>query len=71
MGAVQFGLQSRDFPFELFGIYFPSLLRKYLVSYETQQKECAYMLTDPRVTRPFNWTMAALLVASIAPTLFE
>jgi threonine/homoserine/homoserine lactone efflux protein len=29
------------------------------------------LLTDPRVTRPFNWTMAALLVASIAPTLFE
>ncbi len=29
------------------------------------------MLTDPRVARPFNWTMAALLVASIAPTLFE
>jgi hypothetical protein len=28
-------------------------------------------LKDPRVTRPFNWTMAALLVASIAPTLFE
>ena len=29
------------------------------------------VLRDPRVTRPFNWTMAALLVASIAPTLFE
>jgi threonine/homoserine/homoserine lactone efflux protein len=29
------------------------------------------LLMDPRVTRPFNWTMAALLVASIAPTLFE
>jgi threonine/homoserine/homoserine lactone efflux protein len=29
------------------------------------------LLTDPRVIRPFNWTMAALLVASIAPTLFE
>jgi threonine/homoserine/homoserine lactone efflux protein len=29
------------------------------------------LLKDPRVTRPFNWTMAALLVASIAPTLFE
>ena len=29
------------------------------------------LLTDPRVTRPFNWTMAALLVDSIAPTLFE
>src|SRR5579863_9737700 len=28
-------------------------------------------LRDPRVTRPFNWTMAALLVASIAPTLIE
>jgi threonine/homoserine/homoserine lactone efflux protein len=29
------------------------------------------LLTDPRVARPFNWTMAALLVVSIAPTLFE
>jgi threonine/homoserine/homoserine lactone efflux protein len=29
------------------------------------------LLKDPRVIRPFNWTMAALLVASIAPTLFE
>jgi len=29
------------------------------------------LLIDPRVTRPFNWTMAALLVASIAPALFE
>jgi threonine/homoserine/homoserine lactone efflux protein len=29
------------------------------------------LLIDPRVTRPFNWTMAALLVASIAPILFE
>ena len=29
------------------------------------------LLRDPRVTRPFNWTMAALLVASIAPILFE
>jgi threonine/homoserine/homoserine lactone efflux protein len=29
------------------------------------------LLRDSRVTRPFNWTMAALLVASIAPTLFE
>jgi threonine/homoserine/homoserine lactone efflux protein len=29
------------------------------------------LIMDPRVTRPFNWTMAALLVASIAPTLFE
>ena len=29
------------------------------------------LLRDPRVTRPFNWTMAALLIASIAPTLFE
>jgi threonine/homoserine/homoserine lactone efflux protein len=29
------------------------------------------LLKDPRVTRPFNWTMAALLVASIAPILFE
>ncbi|HKI16110.1 MAG TPA: LysE family translocator [Roseiarcus sp.] len=29
------------------------------------------VLRDPRVMRPFNWTMAALLVASIAPTLFE
>jgi threonine/homoserine/homoserine lactone efflux protein len=28
-------------------------------------------LKDPRVTKPFNWTMAALLVSSIAPTLFE
>ena len=29
------------------------------------------LLRDPHVTRRFNWTMAALLVASIAPTLFE
>ena len=29
------------------------------------------LLMDPRATRPFNWTMAALLVASIAPILFE
>jgi threonine/homoserine/homoserine lactone efflux protein len=29
------------------------------------------VLIDPRVTRPFNWTMAALLIASITPTLFE
>ena len=29
------------------------------------------LLRDPRVARPFNWTMAALLVASIAPTLLE
>jgi threonine/homoserine/homoserine lactone efflux protein len=29
------------------------------------------LLRDPRVTRPFNWAMAALLVASITPTLFE
>ena len=29
------------------------------------------LLRDPRVTRPFNWTMAALLVVSIAPTLLE
>ncbi len=29
------------------------------------------LLKDPRVIRPFNWTMAALLVASIAPILFE
>jgi len=29
------------------------------------------LLTDPRLTRPFNWTMATLLVASIAPILFE
>ena len=29
------------------------------------------LLTDPRVTRPFNWTMAALLVAWIAPVIFE
>jgi hypothetical protein len=29
------------------------------------------LLMDPRVVRPFNWTMAALLIASIAPTLFE
>ena len=28
-------------------------------------------LADPRVARPFNWTMAALLTASIAPVLFE
>jgi threonine/homoserine/homoserine lactone efflux protein len=29
------------------------------------------LLKDPWVARPFNWTMAALLVASIAPTVFE
>jgi threonine/homoserine/homoserine lactone efflux protein len=29
------------------------------------------LFKDPRVTRPFNWTMAALLVASIAPILLE
>jgi threonine/homoserine/homoserine lactone efflux protein len=29
------------------------------------------LLMDPRVSRPFNWTMALLLVASIAPTLFD
>jgi threonine/homoserine/homoserine lactone efflux protein len=29
------------------------------------------LLADPRLIRPFNWTMAALLVASIAPILFE
>jgi threonine/homoserine/homoserine lactone efflux protein len=29
------------------------------------------LLADPRVTRPFNWTMAALLIASIAPVIFE
>ena len=29
------------------------------------------LLRDPRVTRPFNWTMAALLIASIAPIMFE
>ena len=29
------------------------------------------LLTDPRVARPFNWTMAALLIASIAPVIFE
>jgi threonine/homoserine/homoserine lactone efflux protein len=29
------------------------------------------LMTDPRVIRPFNWTMATLLVASIAPILFE
>lgn len=29
------------------------------------------LLMDPRVARPFNWTMAALLVASIAPVIFE
>jgi threonine/homoserine/homoserine lactone efflux protein len=29
------------------------------------------LLMDPRASRPFNWTMAALLVASIAPTLFD
>jgi threonine/homoserine/homoserine lactone efflux protein len=29
------------------------------------------LLMNPRVIRPFNWTMAALLVASIAPTLFD
>jgi threonine/homoserine/homoserine lactone efflux protein len=29
------------------------------------------LLTDPRLIRPFNFTMAALLVASIAPILLE
>lgn len=29
------------------------------------------LIRDPRLTRPFNWTMAGLLIASIAPTLFE
>jgi threonine/homoserine/homoserine lactone efflux protein len=29
------------------------------------------LLIDPRVARPFNWTMAALLIASIAPVIFE
>ena len=29
------------------------------------------LLRDPRVARPFNWTMAALLIASIAPVVFE
>jgi threonine/homoserine/homoserine lactone efflux protein len=29
------------------------------------------VLADPKVMRPFNWTMAAFLVASIAPILFE
>jgi len=29
------------------------------------------LLRDPRVARPFNWTMAVLLVASIAPAIFE
>jgi threonine/homoserine/homoserine lactone efflux protein len=29
------------------------------------------LLRDPRVGRPFNWAMAALLVASIAPAIFE
>ena len=29
------------------------------------------LLMDPRVARPFNWTMAALLIASIAPVIFE
>src|SRR5271157_5018162 len=28
-------------------------------------------LRNPRVARPFNWTMAALLIASIAPIMFE
>jgi threonine/homoserine/homoserine lactone efflux protein len=28
-------------------------------------------LADPRRARPFNWTMGALLVASIAPVLWE
>ena len=28
-------------------------------------------LADPRRARPFNWTMAALLIASIAPVLWE
>jgi threonine/homoserine/homoserine lactone efflux protein len=28
-------------------------------------------LSDPRRARPFNWTMAALLVASIAPIFWE
>ena len=29
------------------------------------------LLASPRVTRAFNLTMAALLVASIAPVIFE
>jgi threonine/homoserine/homoserine lactone efflux protein len=29
------------------------------------------LLRDPRVGRPFNWAMAALLIASIAPAIFE
>jgi threonine/homoserine/homoserine lactone efflux protein len=28
-------------------------------------------LSDPKRVRPFNWTMAALLVASIAPVFYE
>jgi threonine/homoserine/homoserine lactone efflux protein len=28
-------------------------------------------LADPRLARPFNWTMGALLVASIAPVFWE
>jgi threonine/homoserine/homoserine lactone efflux protein len=28
-------------------------------------------LADPRRARPFNWTMAALLIASIAPVFWE
>jgi threonine/homoserine/homoserine lactone efflux protein len=29
------------------------------------------LLRDPGVGRPFNWAMAALLIASIAPAIFE
>ncbi len=29
------------------------------------------ILADPRRARPFNWTMGALLIASIAPTFWE
>ena len=29
------------------------------------------VLSDPRKVKPFNWTMAALLVASIGPVLWE
>jgi threonine/homoserine/homoserine lactone efflux protein len=29
------------------------------------------ILTSPRAVRVFNWTMAALLVASLYPVLFD
>ena len=29
------------------------------------------LLSDPKRVRPFNWTMAALLVASVGPVLWE